>query len=507
MGITVETSQAKEHSPELTSAPVPSTHPLKIAGAHRRAQHNISQHWFRDAKRVLVLIAADLATYFALRTLVRGARDGLFGSAATDLATALFDRGFLGGQEFTVALVLSLMLVGAYGAGERRRDMGRVLSGAALAALMVLYQAAWQRQLAVVSLQFVATVAVVGTALVGVRWLVDRFVRRVRKNRPPSRAILVMHDGASWQGVRDHLFDVREFCIHDTIRLGDRTSGGIDKALKSLVGVIGYREADTVILWTDLNDEEFAYAVDVALASGCRLLAGPRTPATAGIQPKSVWVDGHALIELTAPRLQAWQLVVKRTIDIVGAALGLIVLSPVFAVLTAWIRLESAGPVFFSQTRLGRRGRPFQCLKFRSMRRDAEAMLTSDPELHAAYVENHFKLPAESDPRITRSGRFLRRTSLDELPQLINVVLGHMSLVGPRPIVPDEIEHYGGGAPLFLSLKPGVTGVWAVGGRSEIGYPDRARMELEYMRTWGLGTDLGILLRTLPAVMLRRGAH
>ncbi|MDH3292602.1 MAG: hypothetical protein OEQ75_16480, partial [Gemmatimonadota bacterium] len=274
MGITVETSQAKEHSPELTSAPVPSTHPLKIAGAHRRAQHNISQHWFRDAKRVLVLIAADLATYFALRTLVRGARDGLFGSAATDLATALFDRGFLGGQEFTVALVLSLMLVGAYGAGERRRDMGRVLSGVALAALMVLYQAAWQRQLAVVSLQFVATVAVVGTALVGVRWLVDRFVRRVRKNRPPSRAILVMHDGASWQGVRDHLFDVREFCIHDTIRLGDRTSGGIDKALKSLVGVIGYREADTVILWTDLNDEEFAYAVDVALASGCRLLAG-----------------------------------------------------------------------------------------------------------------------------------------------------------------------------------------------------------------------------------------
>jgi lipopolysaccharide/colanic/teichoic acid biosynthesis glycosyltransferase len=141
------------------------------------------------------------------------------------------------------------------------------------------------------------------------------------------------------------------------------------------------------------------------------------------------------------------------------------------------------------------------------MRCDAEEALLKDPALHRKYVENHYKLPPDQDPRITTSGRFLRRTSLDEIPQLINVLLGHMSLVGPRPIVPAEIEHYGGVAPLFLSLKPGMTGVWAVSGRSGVGYPDRAHMELKYIRNWALTSDVRILLRTLPAVLQSRGAH
>jgi lipopolysaccharide/colanic/teichoic acid biosynthesis glycosyltransferase len=141
------------------------------------------------------------------------------------------------------------------------------------------------------------------------------------------------------------------------------------------------------------------------------------------------------------------------------------------------------------------------------MKHDAEDLLRSNPDLHAMYVRNHYKIPEEKDPRITRSGRFLRRTSLDELPQLVNVLLGHMSLVGPRPIVPREIEHYGGGAPLFLSLKPGMTGAWAVSGRAHVGYPDRANMELAYIRGWSLLRDLLILIRTVPTVFSGRGAH
>jgi lipopolysaccharide/colanic/teichoic acid biosynthesis glycosyltransferase len=138
---------------------------------------------------------------------------------------------------------------------------------------------------------------------------------------------------------------------------------------------------------------------------------------------------------------------------------------------------------------------------------DAEERLKADPELYRLYVENDYKLPEDVDTRITRIGRFLRRTSLDELPQLWNVLRGDMSLVGPRPIVPDEIRHYNGEAPLLLTLKPGITGAWQVNGRSALQYPERATVELEYVERWSLMSDLAILARTIPAVLARRGAH
>jgi lipopolysaccharide/colanic/teichoic acid biosynthesis glycosyltransferase len=179
----------------------------------------------------------------------------------------------------------------------------------------------------------------------------------------------------------------------------------------------------------------------------------------------------------------------------------------VFAVLWVAVKLDSRGPGLFSHRRLGLNGMGFPCLKFRSMHADADERLRADGPLYREYAANDFKLPAERDPRLTRVGRFLRRTSLDELPQLLNVLRGDMSLVGPRPIVPEELEKYGHGAALFLSLKPGITGAWAVNGRSEVAYPDRADLELEYVRAWSLLGDVGILLRTVPAVLLRRGAH
>jgi lipopolysaccharide/colanic/teichoic acid biosynthesis glycosyltransferase len=127
--------------------------------------------------------------------------------------------------------------------------------------------------------------------------------------------------------------------------------------------------------------------------------------------------------------------------------------------------------------------------------------------LFRRYVEHDYKLPSSIDTRITKFGRLLRRTSLDELPQLWNVLRGEMSLVGPRPIVPDEIQHYREHGPLLLSLKPGITGAWQVGGRSAVAYPQRAAVELEYVEGWSLWRDVDILLRTLPAVLASRGAH
>jgi Sugar transferases involved in lipopolysaccharide synthesis len=149
----------------------------------------------------------------------------------------------------------------------------------------------------------------------------------------------------------------------------------------------------------------------------------------------------------------------------------------------------------------------FSCYKFRSMYADAEERLQEDEVLYQQYLEHDYKLPATIDTRITRVGRFLRRTSLDELPQLWNVLKGDMSLVGPRPIIPDEIHHYNGEAPLLLCLKPGITGAWQVSGRSNLQYPERATVELEYVERWSLLRDLGILLRTIPTVLHQRGAH
>jgi len=197
---------------------------------------------------------------------------------------------------------------------------------------------------------------------------------------------------------------------------------------------------------------------------------------------------------------------IKRTVDVVGAAVGLVVLLPLVGLVAIAIWLDSPGPIFFAHRRLGRNGRHFDCLKFRSMRVDAEQALYTDDVLRHHYVSNHFKIPADLDPRLTRLGRFLRKSSLDELPQLWNVLRGEMSLVGPRPIVPLEATHYGDELPVLLSVRPGLTGAWAVHGRSRVGYPDRAGIELDYVRRWKLKIDIEILLRTPWTVLTQRGA-
>ena len=199
-------------------------------------------------------------------------------------------------------------------------------------------------------------------------------------------------------------------------------------------------------------------------------------------------------------------LVAKRLADVLGALVLLVLLAPVIALIAIAIKVDSAGPVLFAHRRLGRNGVHFDCLKFRSMRTDAEHLLFEDDKLRHYYIANHFKIPAHLDPRVTRLGRFLRRSSLDEVPQLWNVVRGEMSLVGPRPIVALEAQHYGENLPLLLSVRPGLTGAWAVHGRNRLGYPQRASLELSYVREWNLAADVAILLRTPWTVLSQRGS-
>jgi len=197
----------------------------------------------------------------------------------------------------------------------------------------------------------------------------------------------------------------------------------------------------------------------------------------------------------------------KRGVDVLVATVGLVIMMPLMAAIAVAIRIFDPGPALFRQVRLGERGRPFQMWKFRSMRTDAEEVLLSDPELYARYVANNYKLADSEDPRISRIGAFLRRTSLDELPQLVNVLKGDMTLVGPRPIVPRELEMYAPYHDLLLSVRPGLTGQWQVNGRSEVPYPQRAHMDLDYVAGHSVGEDFSIMVRTLPSVVRRRGAN
>ncbi len=212
--------------------------------------------------------------------------------------------------------------------------------------------------------------------------------------------------------------------------------------------------------------------------------------------------------ELTAVRCRSRRyLIVKRMIDLPLALILVVLLAPVLLGVAIAVRVASPGPVLFRQHRLGRDGRCFGCLKFRSMRIDAEETLRRDPAVWERYVANGYKLPESEDPRVTRIGRFLRKTSLDELPQLFNVIRGDMSLVGPRPIVPHELSEYGIRADDFVAALPGITGRWQVSGRSNVQYPFRAHIELEHIYRWSPLLDLRILLLTLPAVLQRTGAY
>jgi len=200
--------------------------------------------------------------------------------------------------------------------------------------------------------------------------------------------------------------------------------------------------------------------------------------------------------------------VIKRALDIVLASAGLLVLWPLMIAIAIAIRVGDGGPALFAQVRVGRNGRPFTCLKFRTMVMDAEkalaAHLASDPQARCEW-ETFQKL--ERDPRITGLGGFLRKTSLDELPQLFNILFGQMSVVGPRPIVHTEIERYGDSFVSCFSVRPGLTGLWQVSGRSDCSYQTRVALDQRYATTWTVLGDAEIILKTVPAVLTQKGSR
>jgi len=206
--------------------------------------------------------------------------------------------------------------------------------------------------------------------------------------------------------------------------------------------------------------------------------------------------------------LDANRVRLKRAIDLLFTLGGGVVALPLILAIAVWIRIDSPGSPFFTQRRIGQNGRELRILKFRTMVRDAECVLrdclNADPALRAEW-ECDQKL--KNDPRVTRAGAFLRKTSLDELPQLWNVLKGEMSLVGPRPIVGNEVAKYGEVFDLYTRVKPGITGLWQVSGRNDVSYPQRVEMDRYYICNWSVWFDIWILAKTVPVVLQRNGAY
>jgi lipopolysaccharide/colanic/teichoic acid biosynthesis glycosyltransferase len=211
-------------------------------------------------------------------------------------------------------------------------------------------------------------------------------------------------------------------------------------------------------------------------------------------------------------------IVIKRVMDVVGSAIALILFAPVFIAIAIAIKLSSSGPVFFRQQRIGQHGKPFVLLKFRSMYMNSDASLhqqwfhsfySGKAKRHATRDDNgngSYKLP--NDPRVTRIGKLLRRTSMDEVPQFINVLRGEMSLVGPRPPIPYEVDAYQAWhRGRVLQAKPGITGLWQVNGRSRVAFDEMVRLDLRYARSWSIWLDIKILLKTPAAVFFGEGAY
>jgi exopolysaccharide biosynthesis polyprenyl glycosylphosphotransferase len=241
-----------------------------------------------------------------------------------------------------------------------------------------------------------------------------------------------------------------------------------------------------------------AQDIDLVLASPLVDVAGTRTT----IRP----VDGLPMLHVEHPRLTGPRWLAKSLFDRCCAALALLLLSPLLAACALAVRLdrEGPGPILFRQVRVGRAGRTFTIYKFRTMRHDAEDLLAS---LRRLNEHDGVLFKVRADPRITRVGRFLRRYSLDELPQLVNVLRGEMSLVGPRPPLPSEVAAYPSDMRRRLVVKPGLTGLWQVSGRSDLGWTEAMRLDLRYVENWSLTLDLVILIRTASAVLRAGGAY
>jgi exopolysaccharide biosynthesis polyprenyl glycosylphosphotransferase len=482
---------------------------LERLALSQRAQQIMRVHLVRAAVRVAVLMAGDAAALLLLRALLRGVRDeSWLGPAVASGVNSLVPGGALPLVQLLPAVLLGLIALDTYGASDRRRDAGRLVAGGTLGLGLPFWGHLWNHFSPLLLPGFILVAGVIGMTLIIERYLIDHAVRKLWPiGTGAARALLIGPPEHTTRALEHpSLSDARAFAFGGILDPNEFGLQSGHSGFSHLCQTIKLYRADTIVLSGPLDDQALALVIDAAGAAGCQLYAIPRSFVLGGVESRMVWSRGAPLVALNRPGLRGRQLLVKRTLDIVVAGLGMILLSPIFVLLSLAVYISSPGPIFFRQTRVGLGGRLFKIMKFRSMVPDAEARL-DDLTPKSLYSDRRlFKV--KNDPRVTRLGTFLRRSSLDELPQLWNAFIGTMSLVGPRPPLPSEVDLYEEHHYTRFDVKPGITGPWQVNGRNTItDFEEVIRLETDYIREWTLWKDLGILLRTVPAVFRMEGAH
>jgi len=496
-GTTTVELPARRAAPDLEDFATPHR---RRGPAHRRTRRRWESHY------VVRTVALDLAVGMVAASL---AFDVRFGEVTE------YNRNYLW---LSALLPLGLLLALAVNRAYERRllyvgteEYQRVL-GAGLAVTATVAVASYALDIDVARGYVVIALPVATAASVVTRFANRKALHATRRRGQCLRKVVVVGHELAVVGItrqlrreRYHGLDVVGACLpprHDG-RVGDLTVYG---TFDDVARAVGQAAADTVIVLTcpEFDGESLRRLawqlerddIDLIVANNLIDVAGARTT----IRP----VDGLPMLHVEHPTLSGARRVAKAVFDRVGAALLLTAFAPVLAAVALAVRLDSPGPVLFRQVRVGRYGRAFQIYKFRTMHVDAERRLA---EVRHLNEQDGVLFKIRDDPRVTRVGRYLRRFSLDELPQLFNVLGGTMSLVGPRPPLPREVAAYPADARRRLAVRPGMTGLWQVSGRSDLPWEEAVRLDLRYVENWSLTLDLVILLRTLTAVWRGAGAY
>jgi exopolysaccharide biosynthesis polyprenyl glycosylphosphotransferase len=346
------------------------------------------------------------------------------------------------------------------------------------------------------------------------RYAARSLLRRLRAQGRCTKRVVVVGRGGAVLELADQLqrghhagLDVVAYCVtpadrHRVSALTEAPVGGLD----DVVSLARRLDADTIAV-TSASETAGQYLRQLSWqleGTGLELLVAPGLIEVAGPRLHIRPFEGLPLLAIEQPRFEGRRRMVKGAVDRSVAALALVVLAPVLVGIGLAVRLSSPGPVLYRQERVGINGRSFTMLKFRSMVVNAEGQVDA---LRDGNISDGLLFKLRNDPRVTSVGRWLRRFSLDELPQLFNVLGGSMSLVGPRPPLPREVARYDSSVSRRLLVKPGLTGLWQISGRSDLSWDESVRLDLRYVENWTFALDLQILWKTASAVVRSRGAY
>ncbi len=484
---------------------------LKFPGLERRSELldrrplALRRHTTRVATRFAVLLAGDIVAILLARVIAYWLFTETTRGAEAFSGSPLLPDGYHG----LFLSVATLVAIFAAGGHSRHRALNKPirLFGAVAGACLISWASVIARgYLSAVTLTLVATAGLLWICILLVREVSEWFLNHVwPRQRGAAGAILVGVREKTTKFERAIAAAGGDYRVVGYVAVDECTDDGYVGTVNDLSRCIREHDAEAVVVCAELPATRVEMIIEQCLHYGCQILYPARAVRVYGLRPTLVWHHDQPFFELGSPVLKARALISKRIVDVVVSSVLLVLLSPLLLLIALAIRLDSPGSPLFFQERAGLGGRLFRMIKFRTMRVGADIEKQDLAHLNQTGDMRLFKI--RDDPRTTRLGRFLRRWSLDELPQLFNVLIGEMSLIGPRPFFESDFLGYEDHHFRRVDAKPGITGLWQVSGRSEmLNFEDVIYLDRQYIEQWSFWLDMSILFRTVPAVLARTGA-